>query len=258
MPYQSSVCLASPFHDPEGKLLELLQEQGGALLKLYKGNAFISISAKTNPAIISLLQKQGFHIRKQTKTENPSVGANYLAVLRMVTKTSNKHIHLVDFDRALHWTKRFPRELRDAIEILPSYNGYVSFVRTPRAFQSHPQTQRTTETIINTIASEVAGVTVDIMSGSFGFHKTLAQKIIKEAKRKDYGIYAETLLIALRHRYLIATIEVEGLEWETPDQFKENIQQEGYTAWLHEFESLPEWKKRVSLLEKSAEVLITK
>jgi len=256
MQHQSSVCLASPFHDPEGKLLELLQEQGDALIKLYKGNAFISLSATTNPAVVSLLERQGFHIRKQTKRENPSVGANYLAVLRMATKTSNKYIHLVDFDRALHWIKRFPRELRDVITILPTYKGYMSFIRTPRAFQSHPQTQRTTETIINTVASEVAGVTVDIMSGSFGFQKSLAQKIIKEAKRKDYGIYAETLLIALRHRYLIATIEVEGLEWETPDQFKVSIQKEGYTAWLHEFESLPEWKKRVKLLENSADILI--
>jgi hypothetical protein len=258
MHYQSSVCLASPLHDPEGKLLELLQEQGEALVKLYKGNAFVSVSAKTTPAIIELLKKHGFQIRKQTKTENLSVAANYLAVLKMATKTSTKHIHLLDFDRALHWVKRFPRELRDVIEILPTYNGYVSFIRTPRAFQSHPQTQRTTETIVNTIASEVAGVTVDIMSGSFGFERTLAQKIVKEAKRKDYGIYAETLLIALRHRYLIATIEVEGLEWETPDQFKDSIQREGYTAWLYEFESLPEWKKRVTLLENSADVLINK
>jgi hypothetical protein len=186
------------------------------------------------------------------------VGANYLAVLKMATKSSNEHIHLLDFDRALHWVKRFPRELRDVIAILPTYKGYVSFVRTSRAFKSHPQTQKATEKIINIIASEVAGITIDIMSGSFGFQKSLAQKIIKEAKRRDYGIYAETLLIALRYRYLIATIEVEGLEWETPDQFKKNIQQEGYAAWLHEFESLPEWKKRVTLLEHSTDVLITK
>ena len=258
MKYQSPVCLASPFHDPEGKLLELLQEQGEVLLKLYKGDAFISVSFTTNPAIITVLKKQGFQIRKQTKTENSSVAANYGAALKMTSKTANKHIHLLDFDRALHWVKRFPRELRDVIAILPTYKGYVSFVRTPRAFQSHPQTQRDTETIINAIASEVAGMTVDIMSGSFGFQKTLAQKIIKEAKRNDYGIYAETLLIALRHKYLIATIEVEGLEWETPDQFKDSIQQEGYTAWLHDFESLPEWKKRVALLENSADVLIAK
>jgi len=258
MKYYASVCLASPFHDPEGKLLELLQEQGEALIKLYKGNAFISVSASTNPTIINLLKNQGFHVHKQSKLESSSVSANYLAVLKMATKTSNKHIHLLDFDRALHWVKRFPRELRDVIQILPTYKGYVSFIRTSRAFQSHPQTQRTTETIVNTIASEIAGVTIDIMSGSFGFYKSLAQKIIKEAKRKDYGIYAETLHIALQHKYLISTIEVEGLEWETPDQFKESIQQKGYTAWLHEFESLSEWKKRVTLIENSTNVLITK
>ena len=46
-----------------------------------------------------------------------------------------------------------------------------------------------------------------------------------------------------------------GLEWETPDQFKDKIEQEGYSAWLNEFESLPEWQRRLKLIEDSTNVL---
>ena len=59
----------------------------------------------------------------------------------------------------------------------------------------------------------------------------------------------------LKNNITINTIEVEGLEWETPDQYKDKIDKEGYSQWLSEFESLPEWEKRVKLIEKSTEVL---
>ena len=58
-----------------------------------------------------------------------------------------------------------------------------------------------------------------------------------------------------KNKVQINTMEVEGLEWETPDQFKDKIEQEGYSAWLNNFESLPEWEKRVKLIEDSTDVL---
>lgn len=251
----NSVCLASPFHDPEGRLLELLQENGEKLLSLYHGNAVVNVSPKTSHEIIALLKTQGFSVFKQ-KSSTGLISDNYLSAIRIAVRTDSTFIHLVDFDRALHWAKRFPRELRDVVKILPTYQGFVSLVRTNRSFQSHPQVQRSTESIVNAIASEVSSIEIDIMSGSFGFQKKLAVKIVQEAKRKDYGIYAEFLTIALKHKFLISTIEVEGLEWETPDQYQDIISKEGYSAWLHAFESLPEWKKRITLLEDSADVLI--
>lgn len=190
----------------------MLQENGEKLLELYKGHTAISVSAATSLSVYNLLKVQGFTIRKQSSLEKLHIGNNYISALRMASRTQCSVVHLIDFDRALHWIKRFPRELRDVVKMLPNYQGYVSFVRTNRSFQSHPQVQLSTETVANTIA--------------------------------------------LEHKYFISTIEVEGLELETPDQYQKEITQSGYTAWLHEFESLPEWKKRVALLEKSTKVLI--
>lgn len=254
----SSVCLASPFHDPKGKFLDLIREYGEMLLQYYQGYAAVSISHQTSPSVISLLESQQFNVKIESKKADLLIGNNYLNAIKMAINMKTRYVHLTDFDRALHWIKRFPRELRDVIEIFPSCPGYISFIRTERAFETHPQTQRSTENVINAVASEDAGVNLDIMSGSYGFEKSLAKKIIKEVRRKDYGIYAEFMRIALKHHYFISTIEVDGLEWETPDQFHDEIRRESYSAWLKNFQSLSEWQKRINLLKESTEVLIPK
>lgn len=253
--HKNSVSLASPLHDPDARLLELLKVCGEDLLQQYGGNAVVSISPSTSPQIVSLLREQQFITVRQRENAAKNIGNNYLNALRFSFTLKTKYVHLIDFDRALHWISRFPRELRDVLNIFLTCQDFISFVRTKRAFETHPNIQRSTEAVINAIASEVAGVDIDIMSGSFGFDKHLAKKIISEVKQKDYGIYAEFLRVALKNKSLISTIEVEGLEWETPDQFKDEIRQKGYTGWLQEFESLAQWGKRIDLVEDSAGIL---
>ncbi len=255
MDQPSSVFFASPLHDPEGRLTEMLKEYGPKLLRIYAGNAVVSVSPTTSPGIISILKSQRFIVNMQSEKTSSLIGNNYLHAIKTALYNNAQTVHQVDFDRALHWVKRFPRELRDIVEILHTHNGLTSFVRTSRSFETHPQVQRATESVVNAIASEAAGIDVDIMSGSFGFENKLAQKILQEAQHKDFGIYANFLRIAIKNKFLISTIEVEGLEWETPDQFQDSIRKEGYLAWLQEFESLPEWKKRVALIDKSTDVL---
>ena len=245
------ITLVSPLHDPNSKLLSYIKKYGRALKKIYHGNVCVAVTTETNSKVISELKRLGFNI----SSEHKNAADNYRHAIKMGIKTNASYIHQVDFDRALHWVNRFSNELKDVIYYIPSYSGFLSFIRTRRAFESHPLIQRTTETTVNAIASEVAGVDVDIMSGSFGFDRELTELIAKESKRTDFGIYAEFLTIALRHKMKINTMEVEGLEWETPDQFKDKIEQEGYSAWLNEFESLPEWQRRVKLIEDSTNVL---
>lgn len=250
-----NVCLVSPLHDPEGRITKLLELHGKKLINLYNRNAVIGITPVTTHKTTDLLKSLGFKIKIQDEKTGLDLGSNYRLALKLGLEFNTSHIQLLDFDRALHWVNRFSNELRDVIYYVPSYSGFLSLIRTRRAFESHPLIQRTTETTVNAIASEVAGVDVDIMSGSFGFDRELTELIVKESKRTDFGIYAEFLTIALHHKMKINTMEVEGLEWETPDQFKDKIEQEGYSAWLNEFESLPEWQRRVKLIEDSTNVL---
>src|SRR3989344_2664975 len=250
-----NVSLVSSLHDPEGRITKLLELHGKKLINLYNNKAVIGVTSTTINKTTDLLKSLGFKIKIQDEKTGLDLGSNYRIALKLGLEFNTSHIQLLDFDRALHWVNRFSNELKDVIYYIPSYSGFLSFIRTRRAFESHPLIQRTTETTVNAIASEVAKTDVDIMSGSFAFDRNLAEHIVKESKRKDFGIYAEFLMVALKNKVQINTMEVEGLEWETPDQFKDKIEQEGYSAWLNEFESLPEWQRRVKLIEDSTNVL---
>ncbi|MEK7559403.1 MAG: hypothetical protein AAB521_03785 [Patescibacteria group bacterium] len=246
--------LVSPLYDPDARLAQQVLNNGDKLFKIYAGNIFVSISHKTSEETERALEK--VKIPFITSAHQISLGENYRRAIAGGLKLQASHIHLVDFDRALHWAQRYPDELRRIDKEVEKIKGFISFVRTRRAFESHPLIQRTTETAVNAIATEIVGMDVDIMSGSFGFDRKLAEEIMRDSRRNDFGIYAEFLTIALKHKKKINVIEVEGLEWETPDQFQDKIEKEGYSAWLEEFESLPEWKKRIRLMEESAEVMI--
>jgi len=253
----NQVCLVSPLHDPEGRITEIFKKYSSELLRLYNGYVAINITETTSPETLEAIKKTKIKFSIQDKKNVKNIGDNYKKALSLGFGFPSSHFHLMDFDRALHWAKRFPKELKKVIEKMPSYEGLLSFIRTTQAFESHPFIQRSTEIVTNALASKVVGFDVDIMSGSFGLDKNLANLVLKNSKENGVGIYAEILKIAIRNEIPIKTIIVEGLEWETPDQYQNEIEKDGYITWLEKFESLTEWKRRASLIEESTKVLIS-
>lgn len=251
----NSIVLVSPLHDPDARLVGEVLRNDRKLNKIFDNFFIASVTENTSPKTFNALKEMGISYSILPKEANNTLGNNYRNAIRLGIEKNVSHILLMDFDRSLHWARRFPEELEKVREDLISLSGFTSFVRSRRAFESHPQTQRATETTINAIASELTKTDVDIMSGAFGMDIKFAEYILKTSKRNDYGFYAEMLEVALKNNIKINTLEVEGLEWETPDQYKDKIDKEGYSQWLSEFESLPEWEKRVKLIEKSTEVL---
>lgn len=254
--YTPDVCLVSPLHDPEGRLTGMIKKHGKKLKTLYFGYVFVKVTKETHPDTFKALESVKIHYSKQaSKSGYISIGRSYREAILMGIKEKTRHIHLCDFDRALHWIESFPNELRDIVELLPSNYGLSWIGRTKRAFKTHPITQQHTEAIVNKIASNKVGLDIDIMSGSFAMDLTSAKTLMKYAKRNDFSLYAELVMVALKKGILMNSILADGLEWETPDQYKDKIREEGYSDWLDEFMSLPEWKRRVELLERNSDIL---
>jgi hypothetical protein len=63
------------------------------------------------------------------------------------------------------------------------------------------------------------------------------------------GFYCAFPVLLWSYAHKKQYIEVEGLEWETPDRFQEKIQEIGYEHWLEKFQNATEWKNRVKLME---------
>lgn len=253
---QNHICLASPLHDPQSRLLPAIRRSAPKLLDIYAGQVAVSVTENTASQVIRELLALNVRLTTQSRLSGMDIGSNYRQALRKGLETSTQAVHLVDFDRALHWATRFPEELADACAKLSSLKGLTSFVRSKRAFETHPSIQRSTEATINAIAAEVVGHDVDIMSGAFGMDRDTGRIILEQSHRQDFGVYAELLKVAVDRGIQVNTLEVEGLEWETPDQFQDEIEKRGYMQWLNDFESLQEWEKRIRLIDDSKDVLL--
>jgi len=246
--------LASPFHDPEGRLIPMIDSAGKSLLDLYRGHAVVSTTSTTLAESKAKLQGIGFETVELSGDLPDTASNNYRSAIRSGLKSSATHIHLVDFDRALHWAKTYPDELSEIIKLIPETSGLVTFTRSVRALNTHPDVQLITEFGVNEEASKFAGKNVDIMSGAFALDRNLSELILLQSKSQDASMYAEFLKIAVLSGLPIDSFVVEGLEWETPDQYQDEIKKEGYNAWLDKFE-INGWDIRTELVEKSSEIL---
>ena len=118
-------------------------------------------------------------------------------------------------------------------------------------FETHPETQQYTERLVNQLGSKILGIkgTHDLISVCYLFTKDLAEKLLYTSYPTEMGFYASWPVILWMNAKNKEYIEVEGLEWETPDRYKEEINEKGYEEWLKQFQTAAEWKMRVLLLE---------
>ena len=170
-----------------------------------------------------------------------------------MTNPEEERIFYIDFDRLLHWLHSYPGELKDVLLEHGDLN-YLQVERSPRAFETHPETQKRTETIVNEMGSKILGFqeTIDLISVCFLLHGDMVHKLLQTEDHTDVGFYGAWPL--LFHGWTSPTnrshVKTEGLEWETPDRFTEEIEEEGFQSWNQKFQSRKEWKKRVRYLHE--------
>ena len=64
----------------------------------------------------------------------------------------------------------------------------------------------------------------------------------------QYGFYAEWPITLWRSARNPLYLECEGLEWETPDRYIEEIKAQGYEEWKKSFQTGSEWRRRSVML----------
>ncbi len=156
-------------------------------------------------------------------------------------------IHYCDLDRLLHWLGAYPDELA-ALPAVWAQNDVTMLVRSPRALQSHPACQVLTEGVANDVLAARLGIaSPDAFSGSFVWSRRAAEAIVASDCPRDLRWYSEAVMAPFRAGCSIGVHVVEGLEWETPDQFPDEIAQLGFTTWLANFESAAQWRSRAEM-----------
>jgi hypothetical protein len=245
---QSQVALVATVHQPNNALGELTRATLPRLQALYGALVFLC-SQTTSAGMLALLRDSGatVHHEHQQPVNLSGIGRVRRRALRLGLATGCDYFHLCDFDRVLHWVAHYPDELRQVVGEITHYDLLI-LGRTERAFATHPPYQVETERLANLVFSMVYGQERDITSGSRGFSRRAAERLLIHSREEGAGVDAEWPLIVsrfpdLRSGYILC----EGLEFETADRCQAEIAQAGgLERWLEAQSARPElWVHRL-------------
>jgi hypothetical protein len=241
--------LLASFHDPETRLLPIVQrltradDPLGAAWSRMIGNYAVRLavpSPATNARSIEALDSAGWNVAAGVD----GVDRGLWGMVQLGLGYPVDRIHFCDLDRLLHWLMNFPAELLALPKIWDRHDLTV-LARTERAFRSHPACQVVTEGLANAvIARRLGQPDVDAFSGSYIWSRRAAEAVLAAPGPRDLRFYAEAVVAPFRAGCSIGCQRVEGLEWETPDQYPAEIERLGYATWLAQFESADQWRHR--------------
>ncbi len=138
------VVLLAAVHDPEGRIAALLPADLPPLRRHY-AKIFAICGMGTLPATVHHLRAAGVTV---ISGADIPLNARPYALGVAAAHPEWEHIHLCDFDSALHWARQWPDELDRVNETIAAYD-FLLLGRTARAMASLPETQRETERLIN-------------------------------------------------------------------------------------------------------------
>ncbi len=144
----------------------------------------------------------------------------YLA-LKTALALPASHVQYADLDRLLRWMETREAEWRSFVGRICQCDCLIAG-RTPAAYATHPQCLVQTEAISNRVISSLLGREMDVSAGSKGFSREAAGWIIAHSSPgRSLGTDGEWPVLARRAGFRVDYIEVDGLDWESADRYRE-------------------------------------
>ena len=266
----SDVILLGALHDPEGRIAALLPSDLPLLQRHYT-RIFAVCGMQTLPITVERLRASGV-----TVINGPDIPLNArpYALGLMAAHPEWAHVHLCDFDSALHWARSWPNELDDVNRAITQHD-FLLLGRTVRAMASLPEAQRETERLINLLFARTSGsgvgfsvrslaqaeayatdeTLIDICTGAWGFSQRGIAALHARARATDIGFHAEWPLIAHATPGLhCGYLPCEGLEYETADRYGDQIAAAGGIDAWHAAQNadIRSWQQRISYITQIA------
>jgi hypothetical protein len=252
------VALALIQYDPNGALYDQTVRVLPRLQQVFADIA-IYANAATAPHSIAFLREQGVRVTAEVS----QVGLNHLgwfrrAAVELALSGPCSFILYCDFDRILHWMEFHPEELIDVAQQITAHD-FTILGRTPRAFATHPRLQRDTEAIINHVFERVSDRAWDTGAGARGLSRRAAEAIVSGCLDDQISNDVTWPLCLLQMGgFTLGTIETEGLEFETPDRFPDEVARAGGVAqWSEQLDDDPQhWANRLELARIEVEAML--
>jgi len=245
-----STCLATTWY-PRGeyyrfiRFLPMLEQEYGFLV--------ISLIPSDNQDVMQQITSGRYLESPKLSVNVNDSGQNgrYMALLKAL-ETPAEFIHYVDMDRLLHWVETRPGEWKQMIGEIPKYECII-FGRTPSAFNTHPQALISTEKISNQVVSNILKMDMDVSAGSKSFSRSAAQYLVDQHQEgNSIGTDAEWPIRLKQAGFKLEYIQVEGLDWESADQFKDKAAMGSEQAKAAvDYDADPShWEKRVEIAQE--------
>ena len=235
------IALAATLHDPPGALCADVERWLPELARRYARIAVAS-SPPTDRRIRDVLRAHGADAGAPAGNRR---GPLYRLALRRALVGGAARVHYLDFDRALHWIARRPREL-DHVLAAARRRPALLIGRTPRAHASHHRA------LVDTEATAAASFTarlgwrgrVDFLVPSFVLTRAAVQRFLGRSRARDSTMYGEWAALLAGVGVPLAYVECDGLEWETPDRDRAGVARIGLAAWRRAMSTPAEWELR--------------
>lgn len=240
----ADVVLAATLHDERGALADDVRRFLPRLQALYRA-VVVATSPPTAPRITRLLADAGAHAGAPPSNRR---GPLYRLALRAALASGAPRVHYLDFDRALHWLRRAPRELAAVLRVAPRQQALV-VGRTAKAHRSHHLPLYATETLVNRLLAARLGLAhvLDLLVPSFVLTADGTARLVAASRARDDDFYGELAALLTRLEPELASLDCRGLDWETPDRHRRAVRRTGLAAWRRRQATPAEWELRIRM-----------
>jgi SAM-dependent methyltransferase len=199
--------------NPRGELPRL--QRCYSLLKEIYQQAIVILPPNVEQELVKALVSLGM-----TPVIPPDWSWGRFIALRKALETGADLIHYVDMDRLLRWVETRAEEWRQSVGMLTQADC-ICFGRTYAAYNTHPRALIETEATSNRVISHLLGRSMDVSAGSKGFNRKAAAFLDAHTQPgASMGMDAAWLVLLNRAGYQIKYVEVDGLGWESADQYQ--------------------------------------
>ena len=148
----------------------------------------------------------------------PDGAHSRIAALNAAYATGADTVHYCDMDRLIRWIETRPEELRRTVEVMPSADCLI-LGRSEAAYATHPEAMRSTERIINEVASHLLDLPVDICAGTKGLSRRLLGFLLPQIPTAGWGDVSWAIL-ANAGGFRVDYLAADGLDFETADRYQ--------------------------------------
>jgi len=246
-----SVSLAATWR-PRGELNRLLR----SLPQLKRAYAGIALALPPDVHPDDMRELEGIEGVNLALTSDWSWGRHVALQSALVFEST--HLHYADIDRLLRWVEIEPQEWQQILDRIEDCDCLI-IGRSGRAYRTHPQALIQTEVVSNRVVSYFLGQEADVSAGSKGFSRRAVEFLLANCTPGHaLGTDAEWTILLHRAGYRIETVEVDGLDWESADRYREqaaDAENQKLQANLYDADPL-NWSRRVEVADEIVRLAI--